>query len=126
MTDYLKLKNLEVYNLTRNLSRIAWVSYNKLGWQEKKIIGDQFIRAIDSIGANIAEGYGRYHYLDKIKFYYNARASFYEAIEHWLDLLKERSLIENESYLKMIQISKEFIPRFNKFISTTYQAKQNS
>ncbi|GIV44793.1 MAG: hypothetical protein KatS3mg035_1916 [Bacteroidia bacterium] len=31
-------------------------------------MGDQFVRATDSIGANIAEGYGRFHYLEKLKF----------------------------------------------------------
>jgi len=28
--------------------------------------------------ANIAEGYGRYHYLDSLRFYYIARAHFQE------------------------------------------------
>lgn len=66
--NYLTLDNLEVYKLARQLSKEAWKIYKKLDWQIRKIIGDQFIRATDSIGANIAEGYGRYHFLDKIKF----------------------------------------------------------
>ena len=53
-------------------------------------MGDQFIEAVDSVGANIAEGYGRFHYLDRIKFYYNSRASLIECNEHWIELLKER------------------------------------
>lgn len=76
-----------------------------MDWQLKKVIGDQFIRAIDSIGANIAEGYGRYHYLDKVKFYYTARASHIEAINHWLSLLWERSLISESQYRELIKIS---------------------
>ncbi|HRZ29314.1 MAG TPA: four helix bundle protein [Candidatus Paceibacterota bacterium] len=47
---------------------------------EQIIIGTQFITAIDSIGANIAEGCGRFHYLDKNKFMYNARGSLMESI----------------------------------------------
>jgi four helix bundle protein len=47
---------------------------------EQIIIGSQFITAINSIGANIAEGYGRFHYLDKNKFMYNARGSLMENI----------------------------------------------
>ncbi len=31
-------------------------------------MGDQFIKSIDSVGANIADGYGRFHYLDRINF----------------------------------------------------------
>jgi len=85
--DYILLKDLEVYRLARELSQTSWKVYESLNWQDKKIMGGQFIEAIDSVGANIAEGYGRYHYLDKIKFYYNSRASLLEACQHWLELL---------------------------------------
>ena len=84
------LNDLEVYKLARELSRIGWKIYQNLNWQTKKIMGDQFIEAVDSVGANIAEGYGRFHYLDRIKFYYNSRASLIECNEHWIELLKER------------------------------------
>lgn len=124
--NYLTLHNLQVYQLARQLSEQSWIVYEKLDWQMKRIIGDQFIRAIDSIGANIAEGYGRYHYLDKIKFYYNARASYYEAITHWLNLLHQRHLIEDNDYLTITKIANEFIPRFNQFISSSYNAKKNN
>jgi four helix bundle protein len=70
---FIPLKNLEVYKLTRKLSLKGWEIYQEMDWQTKKIIGDQFLSSLDSIRANIAEGYGRYHYLDQIKFYYNAR-----------------------------------------------------
>lgn len=63
--------------------------YKKMDWQLKKIIGDQFIRAIDSIRANIAEGYGRFHYLDRIKFYYNTCGSLFEA-KHWSFYFKRK------------------------------------
>lgn len=69
-----------------------------MNYENKKIIGSQFIRAIDSVGANIAEGYGRYHYLDRIKFYYNSRASLFES-KHWVLLLKERKIINNEDLI---------------------------
>ena len=78
---YIQLKNLEVYKLARELSSIAWDIYKSLDWRDKKIMGDQFISSTDSFGANIAEGYTRYHFLDKIKFLYNARASLVEATE---------------------------------------------
>jgi len=71
------------------------MSYNELNWQDKKIMGDQFISSIDSIGANIAEGFGRYHYLDKNKFNYNARGSLLEAI-YWIDILKERGRADSK------------------------------
>jgi len=38
-----------------------------------------------SITANIAEGYGRYHYLDSLKFYSNARGSLNETLSHYIN-----------------------------------------
>jgi len=69
---HILLEDLEVHQLAKELSKIGWEIYDSLTWQDKKIMGDQFITATDSFGANIAEGYSRYHYLDKIKFFYNA------------------------------------------------------
>jgi len=73
---YISFENLEVYQLAQEISKVSWEIYQKFNWEIKKIIGEQFITAIDSIGANIAEGYGRYHFLDKIKFFYNARLPY--------------------------------------------------
>ena len=93
---YILLKDLEVYQLARELSRIGWEIYNSLDWQTKKINGDQFIESTDSVGANIVEGYSRFHYLDKIKFYYNSRASLSECNDHWLELLNERKKVNSQ------------------------------
>jgi len=123
---YLTLDNLQIYQLSRQLSRQAWIVYQSLNYENRKLIGSQYIRAVDSIGANIAEGYGRYHYLDKIKFYYNARASYCEAITHWLELLHERCLINQNNYEIIIKISNELAPRLNKYINSTYKVKANS
>ncbi len=97
MSEYLKLGDLEIYRLSLKLSNIAWKVYEKMHWQIKKVIGDQFITAIDSIGANIAEGYGRYHHKDKIKFYYNSRGSLMES-KHWTFLLNKRNIILDNEY----------------------------
>jgi len=51
MKKYITLKDLEVYQLARELSRLAWEVYEKLDWHDKKIIGDQFIKSTDSVGA---------------------------------------------------------------------------
>ena len=44
----------------------------------------QIKKAVLSVPANIAEGFGRYHYLDKAKFYLNARGSLFELKSHLL------------------------------------------
>ena len=71
------LEDLEIYKLAKEISREAWKIYDDLSWQDNKIMGNQFISAIDSVGANIAEGFGKFHYLDKNKFNYIIN-SFYK------------------------------------------------
>lgn len=50
--------------------------------EEKYRLKDQLLRASRSGTANIAEGYGRFHYLDTAKFCSNARGSVYEVLDH--------------------------------------------
>ena len=90
----MELKKLKVYQISRELSKNVWNVYKELGKEYRFLIGQQFLSAVDSIGANIAEGFGRYHYLDSVRFYYNARGSLWES-KHWAELLMERELISN-------------------------------
>ena len=118
------IKDLEVYKISRELSKIAWEVYKDMNWRDKKIMGDQFIQSIDSIGANIAEGFGRYHYLDKNKFNYNARGSLIESI-HWLELLTERDIIKKEKSTKLLDKLHQLGIKLNNYITTTKnQTKQ--
>lgn len=50
------------------------------GFPKDELYGlvSQLRRAALSITSNIAEGFSRYHYNDKIRFYYNARGSISE------------------------------------------------
>ena len=86
-------------------------------------MGDQFITSTDSAGANIAEGYGRFHYLDRIKFYYNSRASYFESKSHWLSLLYERGKVDLETYNSYKEIGEKFLLKLNNFIASTYRTK---
>lgn len=121
--QYIKSRDLEVYKLARELSRLGWDIFSKLSWQEKKIMGDQFIESTDSVGANIVEGYRRFHYLDKIKFYYTARASLSESSEHWLELLFERKKVSDNLYKEFLRIADRLSLKINNFITATYKSK---
>jgi len=112
------LRDLEVYKLARDISKDAWLIYGRMDWQGKKIIGDQFISAIDSIGANIAEGFGRFHYLDRNKFNYNSRGSLVESM-HWLDLLFERKFISEKEYGDLSGKLRRLMVKLNNYISAT-------
>lgn len=50
--------------------------------EEKFRLGDQLLRAARSSTANLAEGYGRFHYMDNAKFCSNARGSCWEVLDH--------------------------------------------
>lgn len=54
----------------------------RLPTEEKYRLGDQLVRASRSVTANIAEGYGRNHYLDNAKFCRNAMGSCCEVLDH--------------------------------------------
>src|SRR5947208_16471046 len=58
-------------------------------------LGDQLLRAARSTTANIAEGYGRFHYLDNAKFCSDARGSCWEVLDH-LIAGNDESLISAE------------------------------
>ena len=123
--NYILLKDLEVYKLARELSTLGWEIYNGLDWETKQINGIQFIKSTDSVGANIAEGYSRFHYLDKIKFFYNSRGSLTEANDHWIELLKERNKVSNVNYKKYKSIAVRLSIKLNNFIKSTYKVKQS-
>ena len=116
---YIELKDLEVYQLSRRLSSIAWKIFCRMSFEDKKHIGDQFLRSVDSVGANIAEGYGRFHYLDKVRFYYNSRASHFEAFIHWLELLSERVRISREEFEDINGKASILLIKLNNFITVT-------
>lgn len=119
------LDRLEVFQLSKKLSKIAWKIFENLDWKIKKIIGDQFIESTDSTGANIAEGYGRFHYLDRIKFLYNARGSLLES-KYWFDLLIDRKIItQSELKSEYIRIYNELIPKLNGLINSIYKSRDN-
>lgn len=123
MEKYIPLQDLEIYKLSRDLSRIGWDIYNNLDWQTKKINGDQFIESVDSVGANITEGYKRFHYLERIKFCYNSRASLAECNDYWMELLYERKKAKVEKYKEFKTVAASLSIKLNNFISSLYRSK---
>lgn len=120
---YIKLEDLEVYQLSRELSRKAWDIYSSLKWEHKQTMGNQFIESADSIGANIAEAYGRYHYLDRIRFLYNSRGSKLESVNHWLSIKHERQLVSKEQFDELNTISDKLGIKLNNYIKSIYNSK---
>ncbi len=73
-------EDLECYQLAMNVFREGYKVASLLPAEEKYNLADQLRRAATSIILNIAEGYGRFHYLDSLRFYYIARGSIMEVL----------------------------------------------
>jgi four helix bundle protein len=65
--------------------------------EEKYRLTDQLIRASRSVTANLAEGYGRFHYAENVQFARQARGSLYEALDH-LTVCKDQKIIDAETF----------------------------
>jgi four helix bundle protein len=106
------LENLEVYQLAQEIGDLAWMIYNQLDKNFQFHIGNQFLDAADSISANIAEGYGRYHYRDVINFNNYARGSAYETI-NWTKKLRTRKLTEEAELNQILEMLETEIRKIN-------------
>ena len=89
---YLKLNDIECYKVSFHLSNYVWNLIVKQESLERRTIGEQFVRAIDSVSANIAEGFGRYNKKDKIKFYRYSQGSLSESLD-WNHKAKNSMLL---------------------------------
>jgi four helix bundle protein len=89
------LNDLEVYREAMRLAEVVWDWVCKWDFFAKDTTGKQFVRAIDSIAANISEGHGRFHYKENQKFCYYARGSLTES-QTWLEKAATRHLVDTE------------------------------
>ena len=115
---YLKLNDIRAYKLSFGLSNTVWkIVYD---WESfsKNTVGMQFVRSIDSISANIAEGFGRFHKKDKVKFYINSRASVFESLD-WLQKIKIRKIISDQEYQNIFSILSNLPKEINSLIKFT-------
>lgn len=115
---YLKLNNIEAYKLAFKLSNYIWEIISKWDWFSKKTVGAQFIEAADSISANIAEGFGRFHKKDKIKFYRYSQGSLKESFD-WNEKSKVRKLLKKDEYDYILTELQKIEPSIYRLINFT-------
>ena len=94
---FLKLNDIESFRISFHLSNYVWDVVLKWSNFSQRTVGEQFVRAVDSISANIAEGFGRYGKKDKIKFYRYSQGSLSESL-NWNEKSKVRKLLSGEEY----------------------------
>jgi len=113
--------DLDVYQLAEELSDLIWYDFDKWDAKVRNTTGYQIIRSVDSISANIAEGFGRYTPADRRKFYLYSRGSF-EETKSWLRKLIRRNIIHESDSNKYKIIIDELGPKLNAFITKTKQS----
>jgi len=84
----------------------------------KDTVGKQLVRAMDSVGANIAESYGRYHYGEKLQFLYYARGSLFET-KYWLNRGHSRNLISTNQFQELANALSDLVHQLNTFAKVT-------
>lgn len=103
---------VEIYHVTKGFPK-----------EETYSLIDQMRRAATSVTSNIAEGFGRHSYKDRLHFYYTAQGSLTE-LKNQLHIAKDVGYLNNEKYdslnlhannthqllQKFIQKTKSFIP----------------
>lgn len=94
---YLKLNDIDAYKRAFHLSNKVWGVVISWDHFSKNTIGSQYVRSIDSISANIAEGFGRFSKKDKIKYYRIAFGSLKESLD-WNEKAKCRCLFTEQIY----------------------------
>ncbi len=113
------LWNLEIYRLALFMSAIGWpdaVAINKTPLTHN--LADQLIRAIDSISANIAEGYSRITGKYKARFMEYALGSAREARDWYYKaqrVLRQEMVAHRINLLtQIIKILSAFVPQQRK------------
>ncbi len=116
----LKVEDLDVYQMAEDLSDKVWDICIEWDYFTKDTIGKQLVRAADSISANLAEGHGRFHFKDRLKFCYYARGSL-EETKSWISKAIRRKLISSE--LNEIKQTIEILPKkLNAYIGAIKKA----
>ena len=107
--NVVELEDLRVFKLADELSDIVWEIVFRWDKFAKDTVGNQWVRSTDSVGANIAEGYGRYFFGENIVFLYYSRGSLKES-EYWMNKAHKRGLVGEDEY-KRLKIVFENLPK---------------
>src|SRR5438034_11029334 len=97
--QYQTFEDLEVYQVAREFRKAMYRVGRRLPEIEKFALASQIRRAAVSLTKNIAEGHGRFHFLEQIKFMLQARGSLEE-------LLDDLNVCIDERYVPAEEIEK--------------------
>jgi four helix bundle protein len=113
----LSFERLPVYQLAEELADSIWEIANRWNNLARDTTGKQIIRSADSIGSNIAEGYGRGTYPDNRRFVRMARGSLYET-RHWLRRGFRRRLLTESQVNELKVLVDNLGPQLNAYLKS--------
>jgi four helix bundle protein len=116
-------EDLEIWQLARDFRKKIAGLVKNFPTEEKYRLADQMIRASRSVTANIAEGYGRYHYQENIQFCRQSRGSLYELIDH-ITVALDEGYVTDGSFKTLKEEAFFIIKKLNGYIS--YLGKRKS
>ena len=120
----MNLDKLEVWLRAKDFALAVYTEVvPHLPAEEKWNLISQLKRAAQSIPANIAEGHGRYHFLDNVRFCYIARGSLTEVQSH-MALAHELGYLPDEIYNRMTIYAESIGKQLNNYIAYLKRSKQ--
>lgn len=122
MAQIKKFEDLDVWQMGKKLTINIYEITSHFPKEEMYGITSQVKRASLSVPANIAEGFGRFHFMDKAKFYLNARGSLYELKSHLL-IAKELGFMNDTAEGGVLEYIEGFALKLNNFINKTRDLK---
>jgi four helix bundle protein len=108
-------EDLDVYRLAEDLGDRIWDIVTRWPSFPQNSLGYQLVKAADGVGANLAEGFGRYYFAENRQFVRIARGSFYET-RHWLRRASKRDLLKEQEIEELKKLVEELAPRLNAYI----------
>jgi len=119
------LSALESYRMAESLAQVVWGIVERWKPFARQTMGSQLIRAVDSVGANIAESHGRFYFGEKLQFLYYARGSLYET-RHWLRLAWRRNLLQAEDNVRLTELLEPLAKSINSFAGSLKQQRTDN
>ena len=120
----MNLNDFEVYRLAMKFGEDVYNMVMTFNNFHKNTVGIQLVTSSDSVAANISEGFGRYYYKDKMRFYFFARGSLFES-QTWIQKSFNRRLIDVQSFNDLMNQIKEIGIKLNNTI-TQCKIKSNT
>jgi four helix bundle protein len=128
MSNYGAIKNftdLEAWKLARKVRQAVYKIVKTLPPEEKYGLGLQMRKSSISSTANIAEGFGRFHYQENIRFCRISRGSLYETMDHLITCYDEQ-YITKEQFKGIFALSKQAAKVLNGYIRWLKKQKSSN